>query len=513
MAEPLLSFRSIRKSFFGVEVLKGVSLDVGAGRIVGLVGENGAGKSTLMNVLGGVHRPDAGTITWDGRPYAPRGPRDAAAAGVAFIHQELNLFANLSVAENLSIGSMPRVTAGRVRLPFVDRVELRRRAREALAPVDPDIDPDAALGELPPGRRQLVEVARALAASARLIILDEPTTSLTAPEAQRLFALMRRLRAERGVSMIYISHNLEDVLELCDDVAVLRDGGLVSAGPREAYTRGRMIAEMVGRAVAHAPGRVAPARSAGAELLRVEGAARPPWVRGVSLSLRAGEVVGVAGLMGAGRSELARLIFGLDRMTGGRVWVGDEAFTPSPRASIARGLAFVTEDRRLEGLLMDAGIFDNAALAAAERFTFSPLRFLRRRPLRAAVDAAAAAVSLRAAGIARQAARTLSGGNQQKLVLGKWLLTRPSIVLLDEPTRGIDVGAKQEVYQVIEGLAAGGAAVLVISSELEELLGLCDRILVMAAGRITAEFPRERFDREQILAAALRPTATAAEGA
>jgi ribose transport system ATP-binding protein len=504
---PLLDVRGVHKSFFGVPVLRGVSFVVAPGTTLGLVGENGAGKSTLMNVLGGVHRPDAGEMRLAGASYAPAGPRDATRAGVAFIHQELNLFTNLSVAENLFIGALPRRrVGGRLRLPLTDRAALDRAARAALARVDLDIDPATVVGRLSPGQRQLAEIARALHAEARLIILDEPTTSLTAPEARRLFDLMGRLR-QRGISMIYISHNLEDVLALCDGIAVLRDGQLVSSGPRGQYTRDRLIAAMVGRAVepsANVGAAAGPRRPRGQEVLRVEQLARPPAVRGVSLSLHAGEILGVAGLMGAGRTELARLIFGVDRARGGRVLLRGRPFAPSPRASVAAGLAFLTENRREEGLMMDASLLDNAGLVAAGAFTRAGGASLDRRRMRSAVRDASAAVHLRAAGLSSRTPRTLSGGNQQKVVLEKWLLAKPSVILLDEPTRGIDVGAKREIHRLIGSLAAGGAAVLVVSSELEELLGLCDRLVVMAAGRITAEFGPAEFDRERILAAALR---------
>jgi ribose transport system ATP-binding protein len=501
MKPPLLQLRDINKRFFGVPVLRSINLSLSDGTILGLVGENGAGKSTLMNILGGVHRPDHGQMLINEKPYAPTAPRDATRHGIAFIHQELNLFTNLTVAENLFIEALPRRHIAGLPLPLVDWPTLEKSARSALSLVELEIDPATPLAQLSPGQRQLVEIAGALHAEARLIILDEPTTSLTAPEAKRLFELVNRLK-QRGVSMIYISHNLEDVLELCDDMAVLRDGQLVSTGPRAEYTRKRMIAEMVGRAVETAVDD-AVRRPQGKELLRVENISNPPAVRDVSLSLHQSEILGIAGLMGSGRTELARLIFGLDPLASGRLLLRDRPFSPSPRASIAAGIAFLTENRREEGLMMDATVIDNATLVAASSFT-KTVGALNRGQMRRAVHEVSSAVQLRAPDLQRQTPRTLSGGNQQKVVLQKWLLAKPSIILLDEPTRGIDVSAKEEIHRLIDSLATTGAAVLMISSELEELLGLCDRILVMAAGRLTGEFQRKDFDRQRILAAALQ---------
>ena len=501
MDHPLIEFRAIGKQFFGVEVLRSISFMLQPGRVLGLVGENGAGKSTLMNILGGVVAPDAGSMLLRGTPYAPGRPRDATAAGIAFVHQELNLFTNLSIAENLQIDSFPRRMIGKFRLPLIDYATFRSRASALLEQVYLRRDPNAPVSELSPGERQVVEIAKALGAEASLIILDEPTTSLTMPEARRLFDIIQRLR-RRGVAIIYISHRLEDVLTISDDIVVLRDGQVVSTGIASAYSSHRLIQEMIGREVDQlfSPRPAQPPRH---PLLRVEHITEPGVLSDISFTLHKGEVLGIAGLMGAGRTELARALFGLDTFSSGQIRLDDEPFTPSPRESIRRGLALLTENRREEGLLMDDSVLHNASLVALPQFIRTPLKFIARLRLARRVAESTQATHLRAANLARQTARTLSGGNQQKVVLAKWLMNPPSILILDEPTRGIDVGAKQEVYRIINALVAQGAAILLISSEIEELIGTCDRIMVMAAGRIVRRLDRTEFDRHRILRAAL----------
>jgi ribose transport system ATP-binding protein len=500
---PLLELVGIEKGFFGVPVLKGVSLRLGAGRVLCLVGENGAGKSTLLNVLGGVLAPEGGSMRLSGGPYAPASPAEATARGVAFVHQELNLFPNLSVAENVFLHALPR------RGPLVDRARLESRTRDLLGEVGLDVPPERLVEDLAPGERQLVEIAKALVVEARVVTLDEPTTSLSAPEAARLFAIVGRLRAQ-GRGVIYVSHALGDVLRLADDVLVLRDGAVVGQGPRAGFDEARLVSLMVGREIET----VFPARRrapTGEVALEARDASSGGRTRSLGFALHRGEVLGLAGLMGAGRTETLRALFGLDPLEGGAVLVAGRRFVPSPRAAIDRGLALVTEDRRQDGLLLDASVAENLALVAlpslASRGVVAPAR------VRGAAAAQAEAVRLESATGLGAPARSLSGGNQQKVVLGKWLMAKPGVFLLDEPTRGIDVGAKQQVYRLIADLADSGAAVLVASSEIEELLGLCDRILVMRRGEIVARFTRPGlafgegetagFDREAMLRAAL----------
>jgi len=514
----LLEMRAVSKAFFGVPVLCAVDLSLERGQALGLIGENGAGKSTLMNILGGTLPPDAGAMTLDGQIYAPRHARDARARGVGFIHQELNLFVNLSIAENLFMGRFPRGPLGLIR-----QREMMRGAAKLLEAVELELPPTLTVERLSPGERQLVEIAGALGMGAQVLIFDEPTTSLTHRETERLFALLERLKLE-GRSLIYISHILSDVARLCEAVCVLRDGQNVGAGRTPDFPVPRMISLMVGRSLEqlYPPKTATPSEEA---LLEVSGVSQSGVVENVSLAVHAGEVLGLYGLMGSGRSELARILFGLDPFERGEIRLkGALQSRHSPRARVARGMAFVTENRREEGLMMDASILDNLALVSLPRF--APAGIVGQGKLRRSAVQTGASLQLKSASLETQAVRNLSGGNQQKVVLGKWLMNAPRVFVLDEPTRGVDVGAKYEIYSIVAELARQGAGLLVISSELEELMGICDRILVMAGGELRAEFrassgpgpnpetgpsepsappqPRTRFERERILAAAFR---------
>lgn len=490
-----LAIRGIGKSFFGVPVLSDVSLEIGAGRVLGLVGQNGAGKSTLMNIVGGNTAPDSGDMLLDGNAYAPADAREAERNGVAFIHQELNLFANLSIAENIFITAMPRGAAG-----LIDRAQLRRRAAALLREVDLDLSPDTPVEQLSPGERQLVEVSKALQLDARIVIFDEPTTSLTPRETSRLFALIDRLRSG-GTAVVYISHILADIERLADDVAVLRDGKLVAAGPRPNFPAARMINLMLGRDIdqLYPPHRPAVRDQI---LLEAKSLSLPGVVKGIDLSLRQGEILGVFGLMGSGRTELARLLFGLDRFHGGELVVqGRRVTRMTPRRAIAARMAFITENRRDEGLMMNVSIAENIVLASL-RALGNALGMLDERAVTASAATFASALQVRSGPIDTQPARSLSGGNQQKVVIAKWLMSGPSIFLLDEPTRGIDVAAKYEIYSIVKDLVAAGSGVIFISSEIEEVMAMADRILVMRQGEIACDFTREQFSKEGILRAA-----------
>jgi ribose transport system ATP-binding protein len=494
---PLLAFDGLSKDWFGVPAVRDFTLAIPPGATLGLIGENGAGKSTLMNMVGGVVAPSSGAMAWRGEPYAPATPADATVRGIAFIHQELNLFTNLSIAENVFIDGFPR------RLGLIDRRAIVGTTRALLARLDLDHSPDTLIADLAPGERQLVEIAKALHRSADLIILDEPTTSLTPRETARLFDVMARLKAE-GRTLIYISHILGDVARLCDTIAVLRDGRLVDAGPTADFPIPRMIRAMIGRDLSGLfPDRTA--TPAPAIVLEARGLTQPGVMESVSFAVHAGEILGLFGLMGSGRSELARALFGLDPLASGSATLAGRPLDGPPAARIAQGLAFVTENRREEGLLMEAPVAENLSLVAVRDFGRGPLALLDREAHARATEHAKHELGIRAADIARQPVKSLSGGNQQKVVIGKWLMKDPHLFVLDEPTRGVDVGAKYEIYALADRLAAAGGGVLFISSELEELLGVADRILVMSRGELVAAFTPP-FDREPILAAAFRET-------
>jgi len=499
MSDSILTFENIEKSFFGVRVLKDISFSVPRGKVLGLVGENGAGKSTLMNLVGGVVAPDSGHMLLDGKPFAPRTPRHANDAGVGFIHQELNLFTNLSIAENIFIDGFPRLSW----LPVLNRARMRSQTRQFLAAVDLEMSPDTLVEKLSPGERQLAEIAKALSFDAKLIIFDEPTTSLTARETDRLFALIERLRSN-GATIVYISHILGDVLRLADEIVVLRDGELVGQGPTADFTVGRMIALMVGRDIKqlYPPRTSAPLPD---PALEVKGLSQIGIVEKITFALHKGELLGIFGLMGSGRSELARILFGLDTYARGEIWVdGKRQAKSSARHSIDMGMAFVTENRRDEGLLMDISISNNIGLVSLPHYAATTITPLHEAQLNGQINGVVESLKIKASDVGRQAAKTLSGGNQQKTVIGKWLLDQPSVLIIDEPTRGVDVGAKFEIYTIIADLAAAGTGVLFISSELEELMGVCDRILVMSNGEVQATFARAEFDKERILRAAFR---------
>ncbi|MBX3567080.1 MAG: sugar ABC transporter ATP-binding protein [Rhizobiaceae bacterium] len=480
--------------------MKDVSFDVQKGHVLGLLGENGSGKSTTMNLVGGILQRDSGTIELAGAGIAPQNARDAQALGIAFIHQELSLFQNLSVEENIFLDHFP-LRAGP--LPLIDRRALRRKATEALALVGLETAPSTPVSRLPQGERQLVEIAKALTREAKLIIFDEPTTSLTAPESKRLFEIIERLRSQ-GMSIIYISHILGDVMRLCDDIVVLRDGQVIATEPVAQTSIERIVSQMVGRSIDN----LFPERDkhcdASRSALSLRGVSQPGIVRDISFDLHPGEVLGISGLMGSGRSELARIIFGLDPYAAGEISVnGRRLRAGSPRTAMDAGIAFLTEDRRGEGLVMEASIAENILLPSLPKQASGFMSYLKPAHVTALAREMSEKVHVRAASIDRTAVRALSGGNQQKVVIGKWLLTAPQVFILDEPTRGIDVGAKYEVYKIINQLVANGAAVLMISSEIEELIGMADRIMVMSRGEPRGFFDRENFDREALMRAAL----------
>lgn len=480
----------IEKRYGATVALAGVSLEARAGEVLALVGENGAGKSTLMKVLAGALAPDAGSMRLDGAEYRPHGPDAARRAGVAMIHQELALAPHLSVAENVLLGCEPR------RGPFVARAELRRRAAEALAHVGRgDLELDLPVGRLGPADAQLVEIARAVALEARVLVLDEPTSSLGREDVARLFALVRKLR-ERGAAIVYISHALEEVIELADRAVVLRDGASVATLARDELSPERLVAAMVGREVSELYPRSA-ARP-GEVVARVNGLRGLGKLRDASLELRRGEVLGIAGLVGAGRTELLRALFGLDRVASGalRVLALEGARTPSERWM--QGVGFASEDRKREGLALGLSIADNLCLPRLDRHARSG--WLRGGSTDGAARDWAARLGIRCAGPTQPVGR-LSGGNQQKVALARLLHCDADILLLDEPTRGVDVAAKAELYRLIDELARGPRprAVLMVSSYLPELFGTCDRIAVMARGVLGEARTVDTIDERDVM--------------
>ena len=476
---PLLDMRGVVKAFGPNRALDGVSLGLRAGEVHALVGENGAGKSTLMKVLSGAHRPDSGSMALAGQPYAPRGPREARALGVAMIYQELTIAPHLSVEANVMLGRE------RTRLGIVRRGEHRHLVREALGLLEhPDIRPDAIAGTLSVGARQLVEVARALVSDARVIVFDEPTSSLTDRDSERLFEVIGRLR-DRGLAIVYISHFLEEVRRVADRYTVLRDGRTVASGLMAGTELTTIIAQMVGRELADLFPRVE--HDPGDPVLELHDLAGRVLPKNAGLVLRRGEVLGIAGLVGAGRTELLRAVFGLDAVRSGRVVVkGLERSRATPRRRIAEGIGLLSEDRKGEGLALGRSIADNLTYSGLR--SYSRLGWLDLRRRRAEAIRWMKALRVRAAG-PEQRIGDLSGGNQQKVALARLLHQRADVLLLDEPTRGIDVGSKAEVYRLIGELAADGKAVLMVSSYLPELFGVCDRLAVMSRGVLSPARP------------------------
>lgn len=475
-SHPLLEMHRIDKSFPGVHALRGVDLRLHRGEVLALLGENGAGKSTLIKTLSGAYLPDAGRISIDGRPQQIHSPIDAQRAGVAVIYQEFNLVPALSAAENIFLGQ-ETTTGG-----FVHRAGERRRAAELFGRIGVDVRADAPCSRLSVAQQQAVEIAKALALDARIIVMDEPSATLTMGEVDSLFAIIRDLK-KQGIGVIYISHRLEEIFQVADRVMVMRDGEHVGTRAVQNVSRGQLIEMMVGRKLDNE----FPPRSAeiGPPRLVVQNLRRGDAVNDVSLQVRRGEIVALTGLVGAGRSETARLIFGADRADGGAVQLdGRLLHIRSPRDAIRAGICLLTEDRKGQGLILGQSVLENFALPNLPQLTTAG--FVRFSEERSAFGRYVEQLRIKLPHF-RQRARYLSGGNQQKVVLAKWLQSNSHVVIFDEPTRGIDVGAKYEIYQLMNRLAGQGKAILMISSELPEVLGMADRILVMHEGRITGE--------------------------
>jgi ABC-type sugar transport system ATPase subunit len=488
-AVPAVTFEHVTKRFPGALALEDVSFSIAAGSCHALCGENGAGKSTLGKVLAGLHRPDSGRVLVHGVPVDFTGPEQALAAGIGIVHQELAFCENLSVAENLCLGSLPS------KGPFLSRRDMRRRAEELLAVTGARVDVGRTVGDLTIAQQQMIQIAAAIGSGARLIVFDEPTSSLSQHEAGRLYELIDRLRSQ-GVTAIYVSHRMEEIFRLCDAVTVLRDGRHVATAPIASVDRGSLVRMMIGRTLdEYFPAHVQ--ASPGPELLRVEDLSSPAGFSSISFSLRAGEVLGFAGLVGAGRSELAQALFGLDPDASGAIYVrGERAEIRSPRTAMRLGLGLVPEDRKRQGLVLSMTAAGNTTLATLR--SLARLTFIDGSAEREVARTYFERLRVRAAGPDAPTAG-LSGGNQQKLVLAKWLAARCTILILDEPTRGVDVGAKAEIHALIDDLAARGSAVILISSELPEILNLSTRVIVLREGRVAGELTRERATQDAVM--------------
>lgn len=491
-----VAMRGISKAFGPVKVLEAVDFSLAAGEIHALMGENGAGKSTLVKVLCGVYQADAGAIEVEGRAATIRGTADAEALGIAIIHQELNLIAQLTVMENLFLGREPS------RWGVIDSRAMRAQARHWLQTVGAaNIDPDAEAGSLSIGQQQMVEIAKALSLKARVLVMDEPTAALTEREIERLFAIMRELKG-RGVAIVYVSHRMEEIFRVCDRISVLRDGRFVGERAIARTDFDEIVRLMVGREIGHRfPARAHPP---GAVRLQVDGLADAGRISGVSFEVRAGEVLGIAGLMGAGRSEILKALFGVSRRTAGTVRLDGQALAlASPTAAIAAGIGFVTEDRKSQGLVLGMSVRENATLVHLGDYARAGV--VGARAEGAAVRQLIQDLRIRTRD-AELEVKSLSGGNQQKVVFAKWLAQAagavPRVLLLDEPTRGVDVGGKAEIYAIVNRLAAAGTAIVMVSSELPEVMAMSDRILVMREGRQAGIFEARAATQEALMAAA-----------
>jgi len=494
-AAPLLQIDGLTKRFGGVAALEDVSLSVAAGNVLALCGANGAGKSTLVRILAGVERPDAGTIRIDGHRETVASPKDATRLGLNFIHQELNLVPKFTALQNMALGY-----EGAARRGLLDRRAARRRAAEVIDRLGADVPLDAQAQDLTVSQRWMVSLGRSLMRDARLIAMDEPTASFTEQDAERLFAIISDLTTA-GVAVIYISHRLDEVLHVSHDVTVLRNGRLVGTFAADAIDRARLTREIVGEEVAELKA-APPSPNAAVEretVLRLDGLAREPRVRGVSLEVGRGEILGLAGLVGAGRTELARLIFGADAATAGTMELDGRAFSPrSPYDAIRRGVALVPEERRSEGLLLQESVAFNINLATAGEHRRPGLPLLSPARAKAAAREMVRRFGIKIASVS-QPVGDLSGGNQQKVVVSKCVRSAPSVLILDEPTVGVDVGARGELYAIIRELAAAGTAVIVISSDFEELV-ICDRVAVMREGRVAALVDGPRATKDHLTA-------------
>ena len=484
-----IELRNIHKAFGSNEVLKGVDLKLKSGEVHALMGENGAGKSTLMNILTGIHKQDKGQIFVDGKEISFKNPLEAEAYGIAFIHQELNIWPNLSILENLFL--MHSVTNG---MGILDFKAMRAMAEQKCREIEIELPLDMEAGECSVGQQQMTEIVRNLLLDAKVVIMDEPTAALTERETEKLFEVMRSLK-KRGVAMVYISHRMEEVTQNCDTITVMRDGVSVATKPVKEYSMEQIVRDMVGRSITEFyPDR---RNKPGEVLLEVKHFEQPGVFHDINFNLRKGEILGFAGLMGSGRTEIMRAVFGVDPHAGGElVFKGEPLKITKPEDAIKAGLGFVTENRKTEGLILDFSILRNIALPSVDSFAKSGV--INFNILNGFADKMAKKLGVKTSSLDLEAG-ALSGGNQQKVVIAKWVGMHPEVIIMDEPTRGIDVGAKRDIYELMNELTASGVSIIMVSSELPEVLGMSDRIVVVHEGRVAGELLHDEADQEKIM--------------
>lgn len=491
-----IEMRGIDKSFGSNQVLKQAGFTLESGEVHALMGENGAGKSTLMKILTGVYTKDAGTVLVDGKEVNYKNPQEAEKAGIVFIYQELNVMFDLTVEENLFMGKEIHGKFG-----ICDKKAMQKKAQEALNTLGVNISPKTVMSELSVGQQQMVEICKALMADAKVIIMDEPTAALTQSETVALFKVIESLR-KKGVSMVYISHRMEEIFELCDRITVLRDGSYIGVKNIPETNMNEIVKMMIGREI----GERYPSRDVkiGKEVLKVKGLTRKGTFHDVSFSVRAGEVLGVSGLMGAGRTEIMQAIFGNLSYESGTIEIdGEEVKISNPRQAMEHGIGFITEDRKTEGLMLDKSIRENISLCNLGRISKSSV--ISKEAEKDMVAEAIKDLHIKCFGPFHEC-NNLSGGNQQKVVLAKWILTNPKILILDEPTRGVDIGAKKEIYNIINKLAAQGVAIIMVSSELPEVLGMSDNIMVVREGEVRGIISYEEANQERVMTLAMGGT-------
>ena len=495
MGEVILTMKGISKTFPGVRALDNVDFDVRQGEVHALMGENGAGKSTLMKVLTGIYTKDAGTITFEGKEVEFHNPREAQQAGIVIVHQELNMMGHLTVAQNIFIGREPK------RGPFIHDSAMNAEAKKLFAQLNIDIDPKETMSNLTVAKQQMCEIAKAISHDAKVIIFDEPTAALTDTEIEQLFIIIRSLRA-KGYGIVYISHRMDEIKKITDRVSVMRDGQYIGTLITEECTKEDIISMMVGRVIYEKPKTASHCPPDAPVVLKVEHLNAGRMVQDVSFELHRGEILGFAGLVGAGRTETARALFGADPKTSGEIWIsGNKVTINSPKDAVEAGLSYLSEDRKRFGVVLKKNIIENSTLATLKEYTRGI--FINKPKEAAVTEKYVNLLKTKTPGI-DQLVMNLSGGNQQKVVIAKWLVNDSQIMIFDEPTRGIDVGAKQEIYELMNQLAESGKAIIMISSELPEILRMSDRIIVMCEGRKTGEFDIAEATQEKIMTAATR---------